>query len=199
MFSNGIKLPKTLMKLGLICISILFLLPTWAQDNQAADDSVDLDDIEVTGSRLKRQGFETPSPVTVIEATEIRQSGAISLGDLLNEMPQLRGTFTSANSSRFIGTAGIGRLDLRGLGTDRTLVLINGRRHVSGTEGGSQVDVNSLPTDLIERIEVITGANSAVYGADAVSGTINVILKDNFTGSTFSAQSGEADDTGFGR
>ena len=107
---------------------------------------------------------------------QIAANSSPALGDLLNQLPQLRTTFGLNNSSRFIGTAGIGQLDLRGLGAARTLVLVNGRRHVSASDGSQSVDVNSIPQDMIERVEIITGANSAVYGADAVAGVVNFIL-----------------------
>ncbi len=155
-----------------------------------AEDSERLDEIVVTGSRIARTGFDTPSPVTVIGAAEIGAGTSPALGDLLNELPQLRTTFGLNNSQGFIGTAGIGRLDLRGLGTDRTLVLINGRRHVSSSEGATAVDVNSIPPEMIERVEIITGANSAVYGADAVAGAINFILKDDYEGFSIKAEHG---------
>lgn len=171
----------------------------FAQVDAGAQDSEELEEIVVTGSRLVRSGFDTPSPVVMIGVDEIKSSTSPALGDLLNDLPQLRTTFGLSNSSRFIGTAGVGSLDLRGLGTERTLVLVNGRRHVSSSEGEQDVDVNSIPTDMIERIEIITGANSAVYGADAVAGVVNFILKDDFEGATFRASTGEADDSGFGR
>jgi outer membrane receptor protein involved in Fe transport len=170
-----------------------------AQDQDDAATPEDLEEIVVTGSRLTRTGFETPTPVIVIGAPQIRTATTPALGDLLNELPQLRSTFGLNNSSRFIGTAGIGSLDLRGLGTERTLVLVNGRRHVSASEGTQTVDVNSIPADMIERIEVITGANSAVYGADAVAGVVNFILKDDFEGTSIRTSAGDAADSGFGR
>lgn len=163
------------------------------------DTEEEVDLIVVTGSRLVRSGFNTPSPVVMVGTDEIRANTSPALGDLLNDLPQLRTTFGLNNSSRFIGTAGIGRLDLRGLGTERTLVLVNGRRHVSSSEGEQTVDVNSIPTDMIERIEIITGANSAVYGADAVAGVVNFILKDDFEGTTLRASTGDAGDSDFGR
>lgn len=168
-------------------------------DADPATDSPELDEIVVTGSRLMRTGFETPTPVIVIGDAQIRTATSPALGDLLNDLPQLRSTFGLNNSSRFIGTAGIGLLDLRGLGTERTLVLVNGRRHVSASEGTQSVDVNSIPTDMIDRIEVITGANSAVYGADAVAGVVNFILKDDYEGTTVRTSAGDAGDSGFGR
>jgi len=186
---------RSAVLVGFACSS---LIAPFAYGQESAE-LVELEEILVTGSRLSRTGFETPSPVIVIGTEEIRSSTSVVLGDLLNELPQLRTTFGLSNSSRFIGTAGIGSLDLRGLGTQRTLVLVNGRRHVSSSEGEVTVDVNSIPTDMIERIEIITGANSAVYGADAVAGVVNFILKGSFEGTRLRTSLGEADDTGFGR
>lgn len=165
--------------------------PALAQQESGASE---LEEIVVTGSRIRRTGFDTPSPVTVIGVDEVAAATSPAIGDLLNEMPQLRSTFGLSNSQGFIGTAGIGRLDLRGLGTDRTLVLVNGRRHVSSSEGTTAVDVNSLNPDMIERIEIITGANSAVYGADAVAGAVNFILKDDFQGVSIKADHGSNSD-----
>jgi len=182
---------------------VSFALIPWsaatAQTGMAAADDDRLEEIVVTGSRLTRTGFETPSPVVMIGPDDIATNSAPAIGELLNQLPQLRTTFGLNNSSRFIGTAGIGSLDLRGLGTARTLVLVNGRRHVSASDGEQIVDVNSIPSDMIERIEIITGANSAVYGADAVAGVVNFILKDDFDGVTLRAQGGEAGDSDFGR
>jgi len=179
-----------------LAISVTLALPAIAQevpDEEQQGPSADLGRVEVTGSRIKRPEFTSPAPVTTITAEDISQTGLVTLGDLLAELPQLSSTFTSQNSSRFIGTAGGGFLDLRGLGTDRTLVLINGKRHVAGSVGDASVDVNSIPTDLIERIEISTGAQSAVYGADAVAGTVNIILRDDFNGVRARASSGFAE------
>ena len=190
---------KKISPLGRAVASAALATSLVAPAVQAQESEATVDEVVVTGSRLSRTGFDTPSPVVVLGADEIRSTTAVTLGDLLNELPQLRTTFGLSNSSRFIGTAGIGSLDLRGLGTERTLVLVNGRRHVSSSEGESTVDVNSIPTDMIDRIEIITGANSAVYGADAVAGVVNFILKDNFEGARLRTSIGEADDSGFGR
>ncbi|MCU0760694.1 MAG: TonB-dependent receptor [Steroidobacteraceae bacterium] len=157
------------------------LAPTWAQD--AADgDADELTEVVVTGSRIRMPGFESPVPVTSVLGTEITQTGNFALGDLLNDLPALRNTFSQANSTRFIGTAGVNFLDLRGLGLERTLVLQNGRRHVSASPGLPRVDVNTIPIDLVERIDVVTGGTSAVYGSDAVAGVVNFVLKDDFEG-----------------
>lgn len=151
-------------------------------------------DIIVTGSRIPRPNIVSTVPITSVGAEELLDTGDVSLGDQLNQLPSLRSTFSQANSTRFIGTAGLNLLDLRGLGTDRTLVLVNGRRHVTSTPGGFSVDVNTIPTELLERVDVITGGNSAIYGSDAVSGVVNFILRRDFEGVRLRGQSGISDE-----
>ncbi len=146
--------------------------------------------IVVTGSRIARPNLDSPSPITSLSIQELTQTGEVSLGDTLNKLPSLRATFSGSNSTRFIGTAGINALDLRGLGTNRTLVLVNGRRHVTSTPGESRVDINTIPVDLIERVDVVTGGNSAVYGSDAVAGAVNFVLKRDYEGFRLRGQSG---------
>lgn len=146
--------------------------------------------IVVTGSRIARPDLDSSVPVTSIEAETLIRSSNVQLGDALNELPQLRGTFGSQNSGRFIGTAGLSLLDLRGLGTDRTLTLVNGRRHVTSTPGDFSVDVATIPTELLERVDVVTGGNSAIYGSDAVAGVVNFILRNDYEGVRLTAQSG---------
>ena len=118
--------------------------------------------------------------------------GNTSVGDTLNELPPLRSTFSQSNSTRFLGTAGLNLLDLRGLGTQRTLVLVNGRRHVGSDMLNNAVspDINTIPTDLIERVDIVTGGNSAVYGSDAIAGVVNFILKDSYDGLQLRGQGG---------
>jgi len=146
--------------------------------------------IVVTGSRIARPTLESPTPLTSVSIGELTDDGSISLGDALNDLPSLRSTFSSGNSSRFIGTAGLNFLDLRGLGTARTLVLVNGKRHITSSAGGYNIDVNTIPIDLLERVDIVTGGNSAVYGSDAVAGVVNFILKRDFEGFEFDAQAG---------
>jgi outer membrane receptor protein involved in Fe transport len=150
----------------------------------------DLPEIVVTGSRITRPNLDSAVPIISIDATAFSQTGNVSIGDLLNDLPALRSTFSTGNSTRFIGTAGLNLLDLRGLGTGRTLVLVNGRRHVSSSTGDSEVDTNTIPTDLIQRVDVITGGNSAIYGSDAIAGVVNFVLKRDFQGVNFRAQQG---------
>jgi outer membrane receptor protein involved in Fe transport len=172
-------------------------VPAFAQE--ASSNPVDLDRVSVTGSRIARTGFVTSSPVTAITAEEIRQTGALTISDLMNKMPQLAPSFTLGNSTRYIGTAGLGLMDLRGMGYDRTLVLVNGRRHVGANPGSTSVDVNTIPVEWIERVEVITGGASAIYGADAVAGVVNFIMKKNYEGFEARAQKGIAGEGGFNR
>ncbi len=162
-----------------------------AQNDTDTEGSADTPSvITVTGSRVRRPNLDGTVPVVGIEAENLLRSSNINLGDALNELPQLRGTFGSQNSGRFIGTAGLSLLDLRGLGTDRTLVLVNGRRHVSSTPGDFRVDVATIPTELLERVDIVTGGNSAVYGSDAIAGAVNFVLKTDFEGVSLNAQSG---------
>jgi iron complex outermembrane recepter protein len=168
-----------------------------AQDPRPATQAdprhaADLGAITVTGTRIANLNVVSPTPITVITADEINASGAVNIGDLMTTMPQISSTFTMGNSSRFIGTAGSQPIDLRNLGSNRSLVLVNGRRFVGAGAGDTAVDVNVIPVAWIDRIEIITGGASAVYGADAVTGVVNFILKKNYQGAQLSAQYGDS-------
>ena len=151
-------------------------------------------EVIVTGSRIARPNLESSVPVTTVSGEDLFHTGDTSIGDLLNDLPGLRSTFSQSNSSRFLGTAGLNLLDLRGLGTQRTLVLVNGRRHVGGDILNNAVspDVNTFPTDLVDHIDVVTGGNSAVYGSDAISGVVNFVLKKDFQGVQLRGQGGKS-------
>jgi len=155
-------------------------LPAAAQDS---DDEA-IDEITVTGSHIKRDTFNYSTPVTVIDELAISATGTTNLGDMLQTLPQSISTINNANSAFFTTFSGLNLTDLRFLGPARTLVLVNGRRFVSGTPpgGGYGVDLNSIPTGMIERIEVLTGGASAIYGSDAIAGVVNVITKTDFEG-----------------
>ena len=163
-----------------------------AVDCEAKPNDPNCAAIVVTGSRIRRPNLESALPVTSVAGEAFFETGNVSVGDTLNDLPALRSTFSQANSTRFLGTAGLNLLDLRGLGTVRTLVLQNGRRHVGGDvlSSGVTPDVNTIPTDLIERVDVVTGGNSAVYGSDAIAGVVNFILKDDYEGIQLRAQGG---------
>ncbi len=174
---------KAHILLGVSTLAVI-ALPAFAQDApQLAEAPAEASEsIIVTGSRIARPNVDASVPVTSLTAAELTQSGEVSLGDRIALLPSFRPTFTSQNSGRFIGTAGVDTLDLRGQGTSRTLVLQNGRRHVTSSPGTSQVDVATMPTGLLERVDVVTGGNSAIYGSDAVAGVVNFITKRDYEG-----------------
>jgi outer membrane receptor protein involved in Fe transport len=149
-------------------------------------------EITVTGSRIHRPNLDSSNPITSVGRDELLNSGDLSVGDSLNELPSLSSTFGSGPSAKGIGTAGLNFLDLRGLGLDRTLVLVNGRRHVAGFVGRNRVDVSTIPSELIDRIDVVTGGSSAVYGSDAIAGVVNFILRRDFEGVRLHARAGTA-------
>jgi outer membrane receptor protein involved in Fe transport len=146
--------------------------------------------IVVSGSRIARPNNTAAVPIITVDADDLVGQGDVSLGDKLNQLPALRSTFSLANSTGAIGTSGLNFLDLRGLGTTRTLVLVNGRRHVTAAPGTYRMDVNTIPTDLLERVDVVTGGSSAVYGSDAIAGVVNFVLKRDFEGIKLRGQGG---------
>ncbi len=148
--------------------------------------------IVVTGSRIRRPNLDSGAPIATVSGAEFFQTGKVSVGDILNELPQLATTFSQQQSTRFLGTRGLNLADLRNLGTSRTLTLVNGRRHVAGDvlNSGVSVDINTIPTDLIESVDVITGYGSTVYGSDAIAGAINFKLKQSYEGVQVRGQSG---------
>ncbi len=164
-----------------------------AQTDDDSDDS-QLDEIIVTGSHIKRDTFNYSTPISVISAVDIDAVGSTNLGDLLQTMPQTISTFNNANTAFSTTFSGLNLTDLRFLGTSRTLVLVNGRRFVSGAPpgGGYGVDLNAIPTAMIERIEVLTGGASAIYGSDAIAGVINVVTRTDFEGIEVRGQVGGA-------
>jgi outer membrane receptor protein involved in Fe transport len=149
--------------------------------------------VEVTGSRIASPNAESPSPLQVLSAADIAASGATNLQQVLLENPTMGSPAISRTNSAFqTASVGVATVDLRNLGTSRTLVLVNGRRFVSGIPGESAVDLNSIPTDFIERVELLTGGASAAYGSDAVAGVVNIITKRNFNGIMLDAQAGQS-------
>ena len=155
------------------------------------------DEIVVTGSRITRPEFAAPSPIVSFDAKAIAESGNTNITNFLERVPALTGSrdFTQTSGGNAVATnpfgeAGLNQLNLRNLGTARTLVLVDGRRHVAGEPSTAAVDINAIPTGLIERVDVLTAGASAVYGADGVSGVVNFILKRDLDGIRASAQQG---------
>jgi len=173
----------------------------FAQQNPASEAdpgrASNLEGVTVTGSRISNINVISPTPTMVLSADDIKSSGAVNVGDLMATMPQIASTFTMGNASRYIGTAGVQQVDLRNLGTNRSLVLVNGRRFIGSSAGDTAVDVNQIPVQWIERVEIITGGASAVYGADAVTGVVNFILKKNYQGAQIHAQYGDSQHGGY--
>jgi len=160
--------------------------PIGGDDTSAVDTSPGggVADVVVTGSRIRRPNLESTVPIASIRTQDIYSRGDPNVGEALNDLPQLRSTYSQQNPGLGIGVAGLNLLDLRGLGVQRTLVMVNGRRHVPSDiqNTAAAVDINTIPTDLIERIDIVTGGNSAVYGSDAIAGVVNFVLKSNFEG-----------------
>lgn len=140
-------------------------------------------DIIVTGSRVKRDGYDAPTPLTVVSQDAINKAAPANLADYVNQMPQLSPSQTSrvGNGNTSTGVNGLNLLDLRGLGPNRTLVLVDNQRVAPSTQTGA-VDVNNIPTALVKRVDIVTGGASAAYGSDAVAGVVNFIIDRTFTG-----------------
>lgn len=162
--------------------------------NKAAEPV--LEEVVVTGSRIATPNLDAISPVTAITSEEIKTTGVTRIEDLINSLPQV---VADQGSGLSMGSNGTATLNLRGLGAQRTLVLINGRRLQGGDPGGnfganpsfaSAADINQIPVALIERVDVLTGGASATYGADAVAGVVNFIMNDHFEGVRIDANAG---------
>ena len=185
---------ETPLKLKPINIAIVTALAALASSAALAQQAAtSLERVEVTGSRILSANAESPAPIQVLTAADIAASGVTNLQELLLKNPVFgTPTISRTNSNFSTSSAGVATVDLRNLGSDRTLVLVNGRRYVAGISGSSTVDLNTIPTDFIERVEVMTGGASAAYGSDAVAGVVNIVLKKNFKGLMLDAQVGQS-------
>ena len=172
---NNLKYAAAPLALGLALIST----PSFAQD-AAEEEAETAPAIVVTGSRIARPNQESASPVTVVTAEDFKGTGSTKVEDLINNLPQVVATQNSGVSNGADGTATV---SLRGLGTSRTLVLIDGRRLMpGGIGGGAAADLNFIPSALIQSVEVLTGGASSTYGADAVAGVVNFKMNRTFEG-----------------
>ena len=163
--------------------ALAFAAPAMAQDAPAQD----LDDVVVTGSRIPQANLVTTSPVTQVTGEDIDVAGVTRVEDLISQLPQ---AFAAQNSTVANGASGTATVSLRNLGSSRTLVLIDGRRMGYGSPNDDAADLNQIPEQLVERVEVLTGGASAVYGSDAVAGVVNFIMKKDFEGLQVDAQYG---------
>ena len=155
-------------------------LPVFAQDTE-------IEQIVVTGSRIKMANIEGTSPVTQVTSADIATQGVTRVEDLINQLPQ---AFAAQNATVANGATGTATVNLRGLGSARTLVLVDGRRLPYGGVTNSAADLNQIPAAMVERVEILTGGASAVYGSDAIGGVVNFIMKKDFEGVQFDAQYG---------
>lgn len=161
--------------------------PGESVENAAAggegEEAADAAAIVVTGSRIARATYNTPSPIAITSKEDIERSGKSNLYEVLRRSPQFGVGNGPTNDGGASGSDfGAQFVNLRGLGSERTLVLVDGRRRVSGGSTFAAVDLGSIPANIVERTEVVTGGSAAVYGADAVSGVVNVILREDVDG-----------------
>lgn len=196
------KIGKTYLRHGVAIIALgagLTAMPAFAQDAPAPDASTapaaaSVSDEEnviiVTGSRIARPELEAATPVNVVSTASIERTGQTNISETLRRQPIFATGVSGGNTNFSTSGNGLNQLDLRGLGTARTLVLVNGKRVVAGSGGTSAVDINMIPTDLVERVETTTGGASAIYGSEAMAGVVNFVLKDRFTGVDLRAQGG---------
>ncbi|MDR8524015.1 TonB-dependent receptor [Shewanella fidelis] len=179
------------IKFGLIA-SVSTTAFTASNTAFAEEVGADVERIAVTGSRIQRQDMETASPVTVIGAEEIRAEGFTTVDELLQAQTSMGGKAVGSSTNN--GSDGVAQVDLRGMGSQRTLVLLNGRRMVnSGSGADSAVDLNSIPVAMIARVEILKDGASAVYGSDAIAGVVNIITKKDFEGFQVDVQGGMTD------
>ena len=186
---KNVQVTLTLLFLSALAI---FSTPFSAQDSD--NDSDEIEELVVTGSRIVRIDLEGTSPVQIFEEEDIFRSGVTSLGQLLREMPSVAGGAQTTQVNN--GGDGTSRISLRGLGSTRTLVLMNGHRlppsstGLASTNLGSVVDLNTIPVSMVSRVEVFKDGASAIYGSDAVAGVVNIITRRNFNGLQLNFQTG---------
>jgi len=179
---------ERLLASSMICGAALLGLSSQAAAQTATEE---VSEVVVTGTRIPSPNLESVSPVTAVSAAEIKATGVTRVEDMINSLPQ---AFAAQGSALSNGSTGTATISLRGLGATRTQVLIDGRRLMPGTPnttgGALAADINFIPSALIQRVDVLTGGASAVYGADAVGGVVNFIMMRNFEGVRVDAQYG---------
>ncbi|MCZ8166009.1 TonB-dependent receptor [Silanimonas sp.] len=191
---SDIKQLSRAIRFALFAGATLAVAPAFSQTADSAESSSEetqrLDVVQVTGTRLSSPGIVASSPITEVTAEELEIKQVVAIEDFLRELPALVPAIGPGTNN---GSGGGATIDLRGLGANRTLVLVNGRR-LTPFDLAGVVDTNAIPVALIERVEIISGGASAVYGADAVSGVVNFILKRDYEGAEISAQWGQSAD-----
>ena len=150
-----------------------------------AQSDADQEEVVVTGSRIERPEISSNVPVTVLDRADIERTGLSNLGDILRSTPLVQGSVPNSNTSN--GGDGTVKFSLRGIGTARTLILLNGRRlQPMGSGAASSPDLSAIPSAMVERVEVLKDGASAIYGSDAIAGVVNIITRDDFDGAELS-------------
>ncbi|CCQ10104.1 TonB-dependent receptor [Pseudoalteromonas luteoviolacea B = ATCC 29581] len=168
---------------------------TPVQTNVVQEEPVEK--ITVTGSRIKRDSFSVATPLVTMSKDAISDTGLGSLSEILvDNIPSISASISNTNSQSSVASTGLSSISLRDLGSDRTLTLIDGRRVVSNSYSGNVVSLSTIPSGMVERVEVISGGASATYGADAVAGVVNIITQTSKEGASFKARTGESIDGG---
>ena len=174
-------------------VALLSAMPSIAQAAEPQEAQGGVEEVIVTGSRIVRNGYEAPTPVTVVGIEQLQDTAKANIAEALNEMPVFQGSTTMSSSGTGNGgTSGGNNINLRNLGANRTLVLFDGRRFPPALADGT-VDINLLPDSLVSRVDVVTGGASAVYGSDALIGVVNFVLDTTFTGIKGTVQGGVTD------
>ncbi|MEW5684377.1 MAG: TonB-dependent receptor [Pseudomonadota bacterium] len=185
---------QRLLATSIICGALAAGYAGTASAQDAGGDASELGEIVITGSRIRRDTFTAPQPMSVVTAQTIRESGNSSLIDVLLDQPNINPNQNQQTTSATLFLAGQARADIRGLGATRTLVLMDGRRLPFSDASSPAVDLNTIPSLMIERVETIAGGASAVYGSEAISGVINFIMKKEQDGLELDLQAGIAEE-----
>lgn len=186
----------SLFTLGLLLSAAAVPFSAHAQESagpQAVEETAEpgRSEIVVTGTRIVRDGYEAPTPTTVLGIEELQRAAVVNIADQVNRLPALAGSMTTRTNAGSVsaGYVGVNALNLRGLGQLRTLVLMDGQRLPAATLNG-YVDVNTVPNALVKRVDIVTGGASAAWGSDAVAGVVNFVLDKDFTGVKGEVQGG---------
>lgn len=188
---------KTLLLAGTIAVLPLPALAQTVdpveQDAAGQEAAPAENEIVVTGSRITRDTYDTPAPIITLSGDDLAESGNSELSESLSELPQLSSTISDSTVTGNTQNSGLSSIQLRNLGNNRTLVLVDGRRTVSNSGISNTVSLSTIPSDFIDRVEIITGGTSSVYGSDAIAGVVNIITQNNQRGFRVNARTGITD------
>ncbi len=178
-----------------VALPMGMFMPAIGASAQTSQESVQ-DEVIVTGSRIRRSNIDTAIPVQGMDVYEMESGGTTKISEIITEIPGVNFAISPENSGLSVQNPGLSSVELRGLGDNRTLTLINGRRAVSNSGNGERVSLDTVPSGFVKKVEVTTGGASAIYGADAIAGVVNILLKDKFEGFEAGYRIGKADASG---